>query len=545
MKRRLIALAAVLLLLSACGGPAGEAGTPLPSGTSPVTSGPSPSGSFSPVYTDWSKLEPYRPDLGRYTRYYEAFTGHLLPVEGGYGGALIPFPGADVMDGIYEENFLFGLATADGTVVCDPAYEVIAHPSSYDRKLNRYVERSDFLILGRTFFEGDSGPMYEWQEYVYTVAAGDGSWVLEGEYRSYFDLSDGRLLLMDAAGGLWICGQDGTLTPSPLNEELPRRQEADWKTLLERSAFYDGAGVFSEWGQSGSWLLNAVTGEVKHLPDVVSCQGWWDGDPLAVARTGDLCGYLDRSGNWAIPPRFRVAREFEGNFAEVQLTSGRYVLIDRSGEVAVDPHGYIFTGTDRDGTVYYLDRARDEEGGTIAAVYDGEGRLLPDHPLTGLRATVERCAVTTAEKQVIGDLTVINGLMTIWDYDGTVLGTVEGAQGLSLMSCEDGKAMLHKSTAAGWSIGVYDLAAGAWIVPLDRYLAVQTVTDGTDTVYIAWLEYGEGGDILGEDGTLIAHADDMFGSGNGLIRVRDGGYSGFLDTAGNWVFRWPISINDD
>lgn len=513
MKKRLLLIPA-LALLAACSGSVEESAPP--------------EGSLSPVYTDWSMLEPYQPDKGLYTRYYDRPVGRLLAVEGGYGGPLIGFVGS--RQGRTEDRgsiAKYGLATVNGTVVCDPVYSSVEVQDGY-------------LILNRSDLLNESG----WGTLDrFTVAAPDGSWVLEGEYRRVRSMFDGRLVLTDAAGGVWLCDRNGTLTPSPLNEELARRQEADWKTILERGSFYDGAGVFPEWERSGSWLLNAVTGEVKYLPDVAGV-GLWGGDLLA-ASTGELYGYLDRNGNWAVRPQFQWAGEFRGDCAEVTLEEGGSALIDRSGRVVVHIQGHQYTASDRNGTVYYLDRAWDEGDGTITAIYDSKGRPLPDHPLTGREALPDYCAAITVEDQVIGNLTVKDGLMTLWDYDGTVLGTVEGAQGLTLHSCENGRAVLYRWDPTNGGEGVYDLAAGAWVVPLENYWHVWVETDGTDTVYVGDGKYTDGFDILREDGTFFTRVDTFSGFTQGLLQCTRGDDSVWLDLNGEEVFRWPIQGNSD
>ena len=77
MKRLLFILAA-LCLLAGCASPAPEAKTPAPA---------------SPVYTDWSKLTPYKPVEEQYS-YAETYRedGTLQP-DGGYG-PLLPYIGS-------------------------------------------------------------------------------------------------------------------------------------------------------------------------------------------------------------------------------------------------------------------------------------------------------------------------------------------------------------------------------------------------------------------------------------------------------------------
>lgn len=366
-------------------------------------------------------------------------------------------------------------------------------------------------------------------------------------------MSDGRLLLVDQAGRIWFCDGAGTLTPSPLDGALDGCPEIEREKLVEWTHFEDGMGLYpdiSEEGeQTGSWLLDAEAGMVRYLSGVIDCWGWSEGVLLTPGRSVDgSCGYLDRNGDWAIPPQFTWTGPFSGSCADVELKEGGNALIDRTGRVVLQVGGYLYMATDRSGSIYYLDRTWNEngDGETITAVYDGDGRLLPDHPLTGREATLYDCAVTTAEDQRTGNETVKNGLMTVWDYDGTVLGTIEGAQGLSLQGCENGRAVLYRWEAAtGGNGGIYDLENGAWVVPLGEYSYVWVETDGTDTVYAARREYEDGFDILREDGTFIAHVDRFSGFTQGLFQCMRGDAAVWLDLNGEEVFRWPILTNSD
>lgn len=562
MRIRLMLLAAVLVVfLTACGGPAGESVPPVesaplaetdtpapsvsseqltPSAPEPASSVPPAAEGFDSVYTDWSRLEPYQPDLGLYTRYYEEFTDRLIAVEGGYGGPLIPFPGASVGNGMDGGGkYLFGLVTADGTVVCDPVYEGISYSSSYNQELEQYVENNDFLILCRTIFEGEYDPVNYWMgEYVYTVAAGDGSWVLEEGYRHYFALSDGRLLLIDREEGLWLCGQDGTLTRSPLPEK-PSVLWGEWWS--EMGGFADGVACINTFDpntreDTGYCLANAVTGEIIPLPDISTCYGWYYSPSLwaeAQDRETNLWGYLDRNGGWAIAPQFSRTNQFEESFACVTLVSGEQAVIDQSGNVMLEVQGDAirpFRGGY--GSNCYLVLEERDRKYVVTGVYDQNFRSVPDHPIVGrvLKNQFSSGAPATQEGNV----------WTLWDQEGAVCTVETDAE---LCGTEENGLLLFRDGNGGE--GLYDPEAETWVIPMEKgYYYIRFLYELEEAVYGAWDGANEY-DLLDADGELIAHVDDVFGIGNGLIRVRDGEYGGFLDTEGNWVFRWPIRENTD
>lgn len=512
MKRRLTLFApALALLLTACAGSAGESS---PAGT--------PAGSLSPVYADWSKLEPDTPEKVPHTRWHDAPVDRLLPVQGGYGGPLIPFVGA-LREGTWVEICKYGLATADGAVVCDPVYSEVRR-------------EGDYLILSRV----GTGERYDAEQdwdinTVSTAAAADGRWVLPEEYKEISPMSDGRLLLVDTGGGVWLCDRAGAVTPSPLTETLRAYPEIMLTPAEFRSSFQDGTAIYQKTlEEGGSWLLNALTGQVRSLPQVGDCWGWPSGDPLAAAQSVDEAwGYLDRNGDWAIPPQFGWAGAFEGDCAMVERAGGGYALIDRTGRTVVENTPWLNSCQSAAGERFYLELEWNGGTQTVGAVYDSDGRPLADHPLRGREVEYVSGGVATRE----------GGVMTFWDYDGTVLGTAEGCEGLRLSGFENGRAEVYEEKSR--TCGLYDLKAGAWVVPVGKYAWMRSLTDGERTIWMLCSADEVTYDVADETGAVIARVetvDDFFA---GLICVRNGGYSGFLDLQGNWVFRWPIENNSD
>jgi hypothetical protein len=134
---------------------------------------------------------------------------------------------------------------------------------------------------------------------------------------------------------------------------------------------WDGAGPFSDgllpvlYG--GRW--GAVDGDSR--PVIAPVLGWLGEfrDGLAPARLepGEPCGYVDRTGAFAIPPRFRSCRPFSEGLAAVDLAAGedaaeRVAFIDRTGRVA-------FAGAD---ATPPFDAADDFSAGLAAVACGGE-----------------------------------------------------------------------------------------------------------------------------------------------------------------------------
>ena len=64
---------------------------------------------------------------------------------------------------------------------------------------------------------------------------------------------------------------------------------------------------------------------------------------MAIIEKRGRFGFIDRSGNWAIEPKFSQARSFEGELAKAQDPDGRWGLIDQSGKWRLKP-GYLSVG---------------------------------------------------------------------------------------------------------------------------------------------------------------------------------------------------------
>jgi hypothetical protein len=56
---------------------------------------------------------------------------------------------------------------------------------------------------------------------------------------------------------------------------------------------------------------------------------------LAAARYGDKMGYIDKSGNWAIEPKYKSAYEFVDGLAAVKTSENHWIFINKQGKQAL------------------------------------------------------------------------------------------------------------------------------------------------------------------------------------------------------------------
>lgn len=209
----------ILLLLCACA-PA----VPPPQPTAQPTATPQPTpapeeaeGSGKTVYTDWSKLEEREtlPELIA-SRRYEEYTGQLIP-RADYG-PLIPYAGQRLMDDWpAETGCLYGLMTADGTVVTDPVYSGVEAPAGFGADGRAYVHPLLILAGWDAAGEEDGDPT------AYAVAARDGSRCTPLAYRAV--IYGEELLLLFGQDSMSVMSPEGEITRVWTVEEMGITQE--------------------------------------------------------------------------------------------------------------------------------------------------------------------------------------------------------------------------------------------------------------------------------------------------------------------------------
>lgn len=318
--KKLIALL-LLLCLVACGTRT-ETPTEVPTATPTETPMETPTATLpateapSSVYTDWSKYTPYQPVQQLYS-YHPGYAGEGSFVARDDYGALLPYIKYACLYG-FGEHPIYGLVTEKGELVSAPVYTNV-------------IFREGFLVLYRADLGG--------RQYLFTLAASDGSWVRElGE--DFFLRAIGGLLLTAAADGsltLWntagetVMRFDGSLFTPWLGENFCWDREAglDFDWTDDKVGYYSGYYFDHEklQHQKISLYLDFESGAVTDTPP----EGYpakidYVTPPAAKAPVIEDCAYPMETREYIIGETY-----YYGYCRSGEADTGYYGLFDSEG----------------------------------------------------------------------------------------------------------------------------------------------------------------------------------------------------------------------
>ncbi|WP_294855697.1 hypothetical protein [uncultured Oscillibacter sp.] len=196
-RARFLAGLSALMLLAGCGAPGPDSGE-----------SPEP---VSPVYTDWSKLTPYKPAAPKplYSRF-EPYQGDTLTPRSDYG-ILIPYLGASlsVSNYITDSLPLYGLVTTDGRIVTEPVYASIYAVSGYTQGRSS----APFLLLQKGDPSAGKGNGRDSLagEFSCTVAAPDGRWVRDFGIAGTEYVDEAHLAIIQPDNSVTVLSADGEI----------------------------------------------------------------------------------------------------------------------------------------------------------------------------------------------------------------------------------------------------------------------------------------------------------------------------------------------
>lgn len=240
MKKWLFPLCVALLLgVTACGPGAVSEESPPPVSRPADTAAPTPvpAGGVS-VHTDWSKLGEKAaplPEIGG--RWYEEYTDTLLPRDD--YGMLIPYAGLRLLDDWPSANgCLWGLMTADGVAVTEAVFSNVyraSYYSDYGSGNYGYIPHP-LLVLSKGDATLDEN---QWDPAKIAIAAADGSWCTDFDYRCVRSHQNGLLLYLN--DGLAFMDPNGVILHRYSAAEMGLT-EREFASLLSGAQFGDGVG---------------------------------------------------------------------------------------------------------------------------------------------------------------------------------------------------------------------------------------------------------------------------------------------------------------
>lgn len=443
--------------------------------------------------------------------YGEAPLERLVP-DDGYG-TLVPYvgrklPPPDGMDPEYLDLYWYGLATADGRVVTAPDYSLV------DQLRYTALDGSGALM-----------PMYQlWTEKFWqsdgprlcAVAALDGSWCTEQRYLWACAVGPDRALLVDPEYRLWFCDLEGRITPTALDCPITDLWLVSFPDSLTLSST---VGLRSTPDEKGRWFVNLDTGARIYFPSASGSEWARPGELLSV-QDEDGYGYIDRAGNWVLPPEYAWSDDFYGSYGLVQRAAGGPLeLIDRTGQTVLFDGGNVRACV-VDGAVYWV---ADDAEGRIAEIRDGN--LQPvDLPAVGGRWADTASALSWVSPDG-----------SRWFWDGEAVHAYPDNT-LWLERCAENRALFSQPQQSGphW-YGLYDVEGGRWIQELSPDHAYLLQANGR-----TYLGKGSGNCYYDLDGNLICCGDWNGLPVDGVFPVVDGTWTGLVGPGGQWLLRMPL-----
>lgn len=563
MKKRISAALALLLLLTSCGGPvAGDpTPTPFPTGTpseaptespaeTPVEPPAETPAAGSPVYTDWSKLEPYEPKTAVYTRRYEGFTDTLIPADD--YGPLLSFAGTAITgieeweyQSYYYDFYLYGLVTREGEVVLDPVLSSAFYLTESDQWGNQ-AHKSELMVLGKVFYDEEGQP-----EERYALCAGDGRWctdfLYEYNWENYYGSTFDRGVPMVKQGGKLAFLDTHT------GEEL---RELDFASQVDAGEIsLSGFEVDPHtgwttvnlyiWREEDDWgdsfpLLFEPRGNVHSLPDGVRWVERYGDGLVPVGGHFDETepeyayryGYVDAdTGEWAVAPVYTWVGSFEDGVAWVSDETGIY-LINTAGEIL---RGSYTATPVQNGDYWYV--MQDYQ--LMSEVLDKDLNRV-ESPLVGASS----CSYLEdgwVSGKVNGEWILVRGEEIRRFPDE--LGDFADLWGDRILFCrsrgDNETAIITLADLEGNEIARWDKYTWA-------YLFSDRVTGGCYVSCYSYLEENNWGEFYDLDGNLLPIGRTDYGYlEGGLFYVQGEDATTLTDLEGNVVFRWPIHPTED
>lgn len=285
------------------------------------------------VHTDLSGYRPYAPISTRYTRLREGALEDFTPSED--YGAVYPYAASRLFASSengwsWEAGQSYGMVDAQGCILTDGIYRSVYLDSVYrEEDQKRYSFWIVTKFTDQTISSEDGG--WDYDQNASGVISLDGSFALPCQWASVA-LTEGGLVCRQSANGTSV------FTVMDFEGNMLFRSE-DVCGEVGENAYISvdyAEGLFQvelcrydeEEPNNSFWFVNA-DGEIVLGP--YQKASLFSEGLACVSTDGEHTGYIDKTGEWVIPPEYFWVASFEDGLAIQQDAEENEVVLNRSG----------------------------------------------------------------------------------------------------------------------------------------------------------------------------------------------------------------------
>lgn len=244
-----------------------------------------------------------------------------------------------VEDYLEAYNILIGLM--ENPVSCGNEKVI----SEYNNFFSNYANSEEVKLVIR---DNNYIPFENWDG-LYGYKDPDGNILIEPTFSSVQEFHEGlaQVTTFPEKKPCFI-NTNGDIVITPQEEYL----FADGNYMSRRDGIYSIAGYFSDgicfvlmptgytyidrYGTINIEFLNATKENKAEIPSYLNAEGLQFCNGLIPARNTetDYWGYIDKTGKWQIPPRYKIASAFTDGYAIVMFDNGAASIISTDGKVS-------------------------------------------------------------------------------------------------------------------------------------------------------------------------------------------------------------------
>ena len=497
------------------------------------------------VRTDYSGLTAYSPPHTKHTRLHDGPLPELLPSDD--YGLLLPYASAATLPGGGLRESKFGFVTSAGLVVTDLIYDRIEWAG---QQQSYYSWETPATLPAYCLTINIPGTENDWGGYESRMAAcaSDGSWITPFEYVNITFTEDVIVLMRSYDSfNIDVYDYDGQLVYNVL--------QMDWFGGLndyeQPSSLIYGVseGYASIQARSGgTYIVEMRTGKAT-LTDYLTVMPFSGGCAAVLANVvhhgeyQSLWGFIDKSFDLVIPPRYTEQGYFVNGFAVFNAPGGPAQVINKRGET-------VFRAPEE----HWIDR---DYRGDVFNVYRNDGYGSP----VCYTDSFEEINVPEIVRSS-GGYFYVEHLGEGWYSCRTETGAVLFTQNdeyfydkMTDIQSKHGDVLIyHEYGSDSGRVGVMRLDRRDIIPPEMDVTIFPVVVDGILKAYVintfsSYIYFG-GPDpeyqpsiyrLAGDDGRIITSGSGIlsFDEASGLYRVLGGDYFSWLDGDGNTIISIP------